>query len=56
MMKFIIKFHILNSNQFGFLPDHNTSDALKEFLDIAYEALNENEVLLATFLDFFQNL
>ena len=34
------------------IPDHNTSDALLEFLDIEYEALNENKLLLAVFLDF----
>ena len=40
MVDFINKFRILNSNQFVFIQDHNTSDALLEFLDIAYEAMN----------------
>ena len=53
MMDFINSFNILNSNQFGLIPDHNTSDALLEFLDNnAYEAMNKNKVLLAIFHDF----
>ena len=52
MVDFINKFNIINSNQFGFIPDHKTSDALLEFLDNAYEAMNKNIVLLAIFLDF----
>ena len=52
MMDFVNKFNILNYNQFGFIPDHNTYDALLEFLDNAYEAMIKNKVLLAIFLDF----
>ena len=52
MMNFISKFKLLNRNQFGFIASHNTADALLEFLDNAYDAINSNEVLLAIFLDF----
>ena len=52
MMDFNYKFNILNSNQLGFLPDHNTSDALLQFLGNAYEPMNNNKVLPAIFHDF----
>ena len=52
MMDYINKFNILNSNQFEFIPDHNTFDALLEFIDNTYEAMNENKVILAIFLEF----
>ena len=55
-MDFINKFNFLNSNQFGFIPDHKTPDALLEFLDNAYEAMNVNKVLLAIFLDFSKTI
>ena len=40
-MDFINKFNIPNSNHFGFIPNHNTSDALMDFHDNAYEAMNK---------------
>ena len=52
MTNFIDKFNLIGRNQFGFLAGHNTSDALLEFLDKAYDAINQNKVLLAIFLDF----
>ena len=55
MLDLSTKLNILNSNQFWFVPDHSTSDALLEFIDNAYEAMNKNKVLLAFFL-FFQSL
>ena len=33
MMDFIHEFNVINSDQFGFFLDHNTSDALLEFFD-----------------------
>ena len=56
MIDFIYIFNLLNSSQFGITPDHNTSDAILEFLDIAYQALNISKLLLAIFLDFCQSL
>ena len=52
IMDFINKFNILNSNQFVLIPDHNTSYALLEFHNNAYEAMNRKKVLLAIFIDF----
>ena len=49
MIDFIIKFEILNFDQIGFIPDHNTSDALLAFLDNEYEAMNKNKMLLPIF-------
>ena len=48
----INRFNLLNSNQFGFLARPNTSDAAIEFLDKAYDAINQSRVLLIIFLDF----
>ena len=52
MMCFISRFNLLNTNQFGFLAGQNTLDSLTEFLDKAYDAINQNRVLLTVFLDF----
>ena len=52
MMDIINKLKNLNSNQFGFIPDHNTSDALLEFLDNAYEVMNKTKCSLLFFLIF----
>ena len=52
MKDFIIKLNILNFNQFGFIRDHKTSDALFVFLDNAYEVMNKNKVFLTIFLGF----
>ena len=38
MMCFINRLSLLNTNQIGFLAGQNTSDALTEFLDKAYDA------------------
>ena len=48
-MNFNNKSNALNFNQFRFIHDLNTSDALMEFLDNVYEAMKK--VLLAIFLD-----
>ena len=54
MMWFINRYNLLNSNQFGFLAWQNTSDALTEFefLNKAYDVINQNRVLLTVFLVF----
>ena len=39
-----------------FVPDHNTSDALLEFLGNASEAMNKNKLILAISLDFSKAL
>ena len=52
LLKFITKFSIINLNQFGFQKSKNTSDAILEFLDYAFESLNNNKFLASVFLDF----
>ena len=52
MICFINSFNLLNSNKFGFLAGQNTSDALIEYLDKGYDAINRNRVLLTIFSDF----
>ena len=54
MMCFINRFSLLNINQLGFLAGQSTADALTEFLDNAFDAINENQVLLTVFLHFFK--
>ena len=46
MMCFINRFNLLNTNQFEFLAGKNTSDAPTKFLDKAFDAINQNRVLL----------
>merc|ERR1712237_256894 len=48
----IKKYNILNENQFGFQKGKSTSDAMLEFLDNAYESLNNGNHLLTIYLDF----
>ena len=56
MILFINRFNPLNNNQFGFLAGKNTSDALTEFLYKAYDAIDQNRVLLTIFFDFSKAL
>ena len=55
-MCFRNRFNLLKTHQFGFLAGQNTVDALTEFLDRAYDAINQNRVLLTVFLDFSKAL
>ena len=52
LSSFIKKFNILNNNQFGFQKGKSTSDAILEFLDHAYDSLNDSSFLLTIYLDF----
>ena len=52
LINFIEKFNIINLNQFGFQKNKNTSDALLEFTDNIYDALNNKQHFLSIFLDF----
>ena len=52
LSKFISKYNLINDNQFGFLKNKNTSDAILEFLDNLYDSLNNNQLHLALYLDF----
>ena len=47
------RFNLLGIIQFGFLTRHNTSDALTEFLNMSYDAISqEGVVVLTALLDF----
>ena len=52
MVCFINRFNLLNCYNFEFLAGQNTSDALIELLDNAYDAIKQNRALLKIFLDF----
>ena len=52
MMYFISRFNLLNTNQLWCLAAQNTSVALTEFSDKAYDAINQNRVLFTVFLGF----
>jgi len=52
LSSFIAKNNLLNRNQFGFRRGCNTSDAVLQFLDTAYNSLNSKNVLMAAYLDF----
>ena len=53
MFKFINKYNILYSHQYGFRPNHDTSQPLIQFLDKIYEGMNKDnpEYTIAIFLD-----
>ena len=52
MISFIKRYKIISDNQFGFQENKCTADAILEFLDNAYESLNNRKHLLTIFLDF----
>ena len=52
MICFINRYNLLNTNQYGFSAGQNAFDALTDLLDKAYDAIDQNRVLLTTFLDF----
>ena len=45
---------ILCTNQFGFLNNSNTSDAIIEFLDYVYSSLDTKQSNIAVYLDFWK--
>ena len=52
LISFLEKHKILCNEQFGFRKNSNTSDAILEFLDNAYSAIDSKENLISVFLDF----
>ena len=52
LSKFIAKYKLINENQFGFQKNKNTSDTILEFLDNFYDSINNDQHLLAIYLDF----
>ena len=51
MLKYFSNYNIFSSQQFGFLPGKSTVDALINFLEYQYEALNSKEFSLCIFVD-----
>jgi hypothetical protein len=51
-ISFVDKHNLLYDNQFGFRSNLNTTDALTQFLDHCYSALESHRHLLTVFLDF----
>ncbi len=45
------KHDVINVNQFAYLKYHSTQTCLHHVIDDWYEALNENEIIAACFLD-----
>ena len=52
MMKFINKFNLLYTDQFGFRNQKSTTDAILKFTNECYEALNESKSMISIYLDF----
>ena len=52
MMKFIEKYDILYSEQYGFRNGKSTSDAILKFTDKCYDALNNKKSMISIYLDF----
>lgn len=51
LLNFLIKYKILNKNQYGFLKNKSTTDALHTIFDQLYSGLNNSEFLIAIYLD-----
>jgi len=52
MKQYIDRFSILNSNQFGFVRNSCTADAISEFVDRIYTSVDNREYFVTVFLDF----
>jgi hypothetical protein len=52
MNVFLKSCNILSKHQFGFRAGTSTSDAILEFLDHAYNSINQQQSIISVFLDF----
>ena len=52
LSSFIDNYNILKNNQFGFRKNNDTSDAIIEYLNHAYNSLNSKNNIITVFLDF----
>lgn len=50
-LDYMLKHDLINVNQFAYLKCHSTQTCLHRMIDEWYEALNENEIVAACFLD-----
>ena len=51
LYNFLDKFKILSSEQFGFIKNRGTTDALKKITNILYNKLDKSKPIIITFLD-----
>ncbi|KAK3922305.1 RNA-directed DNA polymerase from mobile element jockey [Frankliniella fusca] len=49
--KYLYKFGILSRSQYGFIKDKNTTDAIVDFIDFTYEALDSKNFTCGLFFD-----
>lgn len=52
LLKFFNKYKVLYSDQYGFLKNRSTTDAILKFTDCCCSSLNEGSYLMSIFLDF----
>ena len=52
ILSFFEKFNLFSPNQFGFRSKKSTTDAILQFIDNGYNAMNDGKVLLSIYLDF----
>jgi len=52
LMKYFLKYNLLYSDQYGFLKNKSTTDAILRFTDCCYSNFNRKEFLISVFLDF----
>ena len=52
LSKFVEKYEIINSEQYGFRPGRSTGDAILRVSEAIHGSFNKNEFLISVFLDF----
>ena len=52
LLKFLTKFGVLYPDQYGFLKNKSTTDAILKFSDCCYANFNDKNFLISVFLDF----
>ena len=52
LYSFVTKFKIINKNQFGFLKNKSTEDAIALFSEYIYNNLSKSKPTIVTFLDY----
>ena len=51
-MKFLVKYNVLYSDQYGFRKGKSTCDAILKFTNEILSCFNDRKVMLSIFLDF----
>ena len=52
LLNFFLKYNVLYNDQYGFLPQHDSTQAILKFTDQCYSCLNKGHYLASVFLDF----